>query len=445
MRGSTAKASRGNGHRNPLDPALGRPRRGRPPNSAKAERGVPPVEAAERNEVREKVITLTKASDTFTLYAVCVWVIQQLHIATPEMILDFMVKNLRAKVSNLRVLKQSLEALRSGQILASVDNYQTDNGLARAYQIRKDSALPGFSVPDRASLVQIRDELDQSTFAKCIKTLMTKESGKKAKADWTPDVMLHFTVDVETEQEILGGQPVAEEVMERTSKVEKEGQATATLRFNRVERNGQLNIVIRPDHVRGWLRDNFRPAGISDFFAKRCAVTPVFIPIAGNGKPGAVLKQNPIAGARMDRGMKVGTGITAYEALQPGAHFTLHLGIPQKAVGLPTAFVNHLIYLSETCTWVTGLGARAYGFGRLKVVDFKYLGTSQQIEQLFEKLDESPMVKKARELDLAFKLELIKKGAKAMGLAHTILTGMESSTLPVQGEVATDDTAAEED
>lgn len=169
------------------------------------------------------------------------------------------------------------------------------------------------------------------------------------------DVQIEFlTLDV-----FLGSQPKSPLLDGLLS--DEHAELECDLRF---ARNHKREVILPPDVIRGWLRTSFRnrrPKGLGDTLAQYIGVTE------GVLKFDKLVQQVlPIIDMRSNAG---GRGILTYEAIEPGATFTVLFRIPTKGFMLPMEFVKHVAAYGPLP--IRGLSpARGARYGQVAVKDF---------------------------------------------------------------------------
>lgn len=310
-------------------------------------------------------------------------------------------------IINEHLLGQALEGLRARGLLsyARGANKAGDN-----IQMYKTTKVKWAQPPEVAHVTDLLPALVATEEAKEIIDLLnaSEESGKdgvkkaKSKLGYTDYYELQITF--KTKNPMLGSQPTSPYLDANVKKSPypyppfEKGQNI--LRFWRDDETGA--IVIPSDVVGGWLRTGLRLGfGLSDAAANYISVDDVHI---------VPKKVGQVSLPIIDQSTRKGLGIGTYEVLPKGTEFSIHFRIPKKGIGEWQKFIAWMVaYCPKP---MRGLSpARGKRFGKLEVVDYKYIGESQNIESALSAVEgdlEDPRAKKIH-------LELMAK-AKQYGM-----------------------------
>lgn len=311
-------------------------------------------------------------------------------------------------VINEHLLDQALEGLRARGLLSYARGKNKSGANVQMYKTTKvkwaqppevahvKDLLPALVATEEAK--EIIDALNASEEA-------GKEGTKKAKSKLGYTDYYELLVTFKCKNPMFGSQPSSpylDEIVKRSPypyPPYEKGQNI--LRFWRDEETAA--IVIPSDVVGGWLRTGLRCGfGLADSAANYISVDDVHI-MPKKVNQGTL----PIIDASTRKGLGLGT----YEVLPAGTEFQIHFRVPKKGIGEWQKFIAWLVaYVPKP---IRGLSpARGKRFGKLEVIDYKYLGESQSIESALSAVEndiEDPRAKKIH-------LELMAK-AKQYGMS----------------------------
>jgi len=311
---------------------------------------------------------------------------------------------------NEHLLEQALEGLRARGLLSYS---RGKNKLGEGIQMYKTTKVKWAQPPEVAHVADLLPALVATEEAKEIIDVLnaSEESGKdgtkKAKTRLGYTDYFELLITFKMKNPMLGSQPDSQYLAANVKKSPypfppyEKGQNI--LRFWRDETT--YAIVIPSDVIGGWLRTGLRWGfGLSDAAANYTSVDDVHIMPA---------KLDQVQLPIIDQSTKKGLGIGTYELLPKGTEFSIHFRIPKKGIGEWQKFLAWMVaYVPKP---IRGLSpARGKRFGKLEVVDYKYIGESQSIENALSAIEsnlDDPRAKKihlelmakAKQYNMSFK------------------------------------------
>lgn len=305
-------------------------------------------------------------------------------------------------IINEHVLEQALEGLRARGLLSYA---RGKNKAGANVQMYKTTKVKWAQPPEVAHVKDLLPALVATEEAKEIIDALnaSEESGKdgtkKAKSRLGYTDYYELYVRFKMKQPMIGSQPSSPYLEKLVKKSPfryppyEKGQNI--LRF---WRDSDGTIMIPSDVIAGWLRTGIRHGfGLSDAAANYISVDDVHIQMKDMPEHGIDQVSFPIIDAATRKGLGLGT----YEILDKGTEFDCHFRIPKKGIGEWQKFVAWLI--SYAPKPIRGLSpARGRRFGKLEVVDYKYLGESQSIESALSAVEDVLDDPRAKKLHVEF-------------------------------------------
>lgn len=302
---------------------------------------------------------LLKVEDRGTIGVLAIYVSQAVGNVTPKEIKDILADK-EGIVINLTQLKNICEDLKRRKLMSLVEkeNHQTGQR-ETAYGVR-DVKFTG--APELGQLKPILSTFIESDEAKKVKAVMEgKEEEGERKARGPVYCQYHaIKVKFTNVQHICGTNP---ETDADRAKREKEPGVTAANYLYR-DFNDKDKIYFPPTWFKKWVANHLRYEDMGDSVARQIGVSKVSF------KPAKALVQVAQGTAPMEG--QGGTGLTKFEALQPGEVFEVIFNIPTKGFMTLHDFMNFLVHVSALPK--TGIGGYHEKNGRIKAIDFEVIG-----------------------------------------------------------------------
>ena len=276
-------------------------------------------------------------------------------------------------VINEHLLDQALEALRGRGLLSYARGAKRSGESVKMYKTTK---VKWASPPEVAHIKDLLPELVKTEEAGRIINILNgaeeigdgqKKSKRKLGYAEYWEIELHFRLL----NPILGSQPDSPWLRKTVKSSKVKAPAECDLRFWRDDITGQP--MIPSDVVAGWLRTGIR-VGLSksDVVAKYIAADDILLDVKEVYQTALpIIVDNK------------GAGIGTYELIPAGTKISTRIRIPARGIADPMSFV--LWIASYAPKPLRGLSpARGRRFGKMELVDYKILGSSDVAEKALD-------------------------------------------------------------